>query len=103
MTESPATNRWPDDDVILYDGVCVFCSRWVRFVAARDTKRRLRFTPTQSAYGTRPAQAPRINPAHPRTNPGTPGPLALFQISPRPQTPSTPPRPQPPPLAPSPP
>ena len=25
--------RWPDDDVILYDGVCVFCSRWIRFIA----------------------------------------------------------------------
>jgi predicted DCC family thiol-disulfide oxidoreductase YuxK len=24
---------WPDDDVILYDGVCVFCSRWIRFIA----------------------------------------------------------------------
>ena len=33
---SRATNPWPDDDVILYDGVCVFCSRWVRFVARRD-------------------------------------------------------------------
>jgi predicted DCC family thiol-disulfide oxidoreductase YuxK len=30
------TRPWPDDDVILYDGVCVFCSRWIRFVAARD-------------------------------------------------------------------
>ena len=30
---SRATSPWPDDDVILYDGVCVFCSRWVRFVA----------------------------------------------------------------------
>jgi len=26
-------NPWPDDDVILYDGVCVFCSRWIRFIA----------------------------------------------------------------------
>jgi predicted DCC family thiol-disulfide oxidoreductase YuxK len=24
---SGATSPWPDDDVILYDGVCVFCSR----------------------------------------------------------------------------
>ena len=30
---------WPDDDVILYDGVCIFCSRWVRFVATRDVER----------------------------------------------------------------
>jgi predicted DCC family thiol-disulfide oxidoreductase YuxK len=26
--------------VILYDGVCIFCSRWVRFVATRDVERR---------------------------------------------------------------
>jgi predicted DCC family thiol-disulfide oxidoreductase YuxK len=38
------TNIWPDDDVILFDGVCVFCSRWVRFVAARDVEKRFRFT-----------------------------------------------------------
>ena len=45
--------QWPDDDVILFDGVCIFCSRWVRFVATRDTAKRFRFTPIQSAYGTR--------------------------------------------------
>ena len=63
-----ATNRWPDDDVILYDGVCVFCSRWVRFVAARDMERRFRFTAIQSGYGTRLAQAYGINPDDPDTN-----------------------------------
>ena len=47
---------WPDDDVILYDGVCVFCSRWVRFVATRDVERKFRFTAIQSPYGTRLAQ-----------------------------------------------
>lgn len=31
---SRATNRWPDDGVILYDGVCAFCSRWVRVFRA---------------------------------------------------------------------
>jgi len=36
---------WPDDDVILFDGVCVFCSRWVRFIVARDRAARFRFTP----------------------------------------------------------
>ena len=56
------TNPWPDDDVILYDGVCVFCSRWVRFVATRDVERRFRFTAIQSAYGTRLAQAFGIDP-----------------------------------------
>jgi predicted DCC family thiol-disulfide oxidoreductase YuxK len=62
------TNPWPDDDVILYDGVCVFCSRWVRFVAARDTDRRFRFTAIQSGYGTRLAQAFGIDPHDPDTN-----------------------------------
>ena len=60
--------NWPDDDVILYDGVCVFCSRWVRFVIARDHARRFRFTPIQSAYGTRLARAFGIDPADPDTN-----------------------------------
>jgi predicted DCC family thiol-disulfide oxidoreductase YuxK len=59
---------WPDDDVILYDGVCIFCSRWVRFVIARDVARRFRFTPIQSAYGMRLAQAFGIDPAGPDTN-----------------------------------
>ncbi|WP_029583890.1 thiol-disulfide oxidoreductase DCC family protein [Bradyrhizobium sp. URHD0069] len=62
------TRPWPDDDVILYDGVCVFCSRWIRFVAARDVQRRFRFTAIQSGYGTRLAQAFGINPDDPDTN-----------------------------------
>ena len=60
--------KWPDDDVILYDGVCIFCSRWVRFVIARDTARRFRFTPIQSDYGTRLAKAFGIDPDDPDTN-----------------------------------
>lgn len=60
--------EWPDDDVILFDGVCVFCSRWIRFVATRDVEKRFRFTPIQSAYGTRLAQAFGIDPDDPDTN-----------------------------------
>jgi predicted DCC family thiol-disulfide oxidoreductase YuxK len=60
--------NWPDDDVILYDGVCVFCSRWVRFVAARDRDARFRFTAIQSGYGTRLARAFGIDPQDPDTN-----------------------------------
>src|SRR5258708_11755039 len=70
---------WPDDDVILYDGVCVFCARWVRFVAARDTKRRFRFTAIQSGYGTRLAQALGINPDDPDTNAVIHGGVAYFK------------------------
>jgi predicted DCC family thiol-disulfide oxidoreductase YuxK len=66
MTE-PA-KIWPDDDVILFDGVCIFCSRWVRFVAARDTQARFRFTTIQSPYGTRLAQAVGIDARDPDTN-----------------------------------
>jgi predicted DCC family thiol-disulfide oxidoreductase YuxK len=65
---APATNRWSDDDVILYDGVCVFCSRWIRFIAARDTDSRFRFTAIQSGYGTRLARAFGIDPDDPDTN-----------------------------------
>jgi predicted DCC family thiol-disulfide oxidoreductase YuxK len=63
-----AMSKWPDDDVILYDGVCVFCSRWVHFVATRDIDRRFRFTPIQSAYGARLAQTLAIDPAAPDSN-----------------------------------
>jgi predicted DCC family thiol-disulfide oxidoreductase YuxK len=70
---------WPDDDVILYDGVCVFCSRWVRFVIARDAQRRFRFTPIQSDYGTRLAQAFGIDPADPDTNAVIHGGVAYFK------------------------
>ena len=63
MTGAPV-NPWPDDDVILYDGVCVFCSRWVRFVAARDVARRFRFTaiqsPTARGWRRRSASTPTI-------------------------------------------
>ena len=59
---------WPDDGVILYDGVCVLCSGWVRFVAKRDARRRFRFTPIESTYGTALAVALGIDPADPDTN-----------------------------------
>jgi predicted DCC family thiol-disulfide oxidoreductase YuxK len=70
---------WPDDDVILYDGVCVFCSRWIRFVAVRDVDRRFRFTAIQSGYGTRLAQAFGIDPADPDTNAVVRGGVACFK------------------------
>jgi predicted DCC family thiol-disulfide oxidoreductase YuxK len=63
-----ARKIWPDDDVILFDGVCIFCSRWVRFVAARDTAARFRFTAIQSRYGASLAQALGIDADDPDTN-----------------------------------
>ena len=72
-------STWPDDDVILYDGVCVFCSRWIRFIAARDKDRRFRFTAIQSPYGTRLAEAFGINPQDPDTNAVVHGGIAFFK------------------------
>jgi predicted DCC family thiol-disulfide oxidoreductase YuxK len=65
--------------VILYDGVCVFCSRWIRFVAARDRDRRFRFTAIQSGYGTRLAQAFGIDADDPDTNAVIHGGVAYFK------------------------
>jgi predicted DCC family thiol-disulfide oxidoreductase YuxK len=70
---------WPDDDVILYDGVCVFCSRWIRFIAARDSDQRFRFTAIQSGYGTRLSQAFGIDPMDPDTNAVIHGGVAYFK------------------------
>jgi predicted DCC family thiol-disulfide oxidoreductase YuxK len=79
MIGKDVVNRWPDDDIILYDGVCVFCSRWIRFVAARDVKRCFRFTAIQSDYGQRLAQAFGIDPADPDTNAVVHGGVATFK------------------------
>jgi predicted DCC family thiol-disulfide oxidoreductase YuxK len=59
---------WPDDNVILYDGNCVLCSGWTRFILRRDHARRFRFTPIQSPYGRALAQRLGINPDDPDTN-----------------------------------
>src|SRR5277367_4531595 len=68
---------WPDDDVILYDGVCVFCSRWIRFIAARD--KTFRFTSIQSDYGARLAKTLGIDPGDPDTNAVIHGSVAYFK------------------------
>jgi predicted DCC family thiol-disulfide oxidoreductase YuxK len=78
MTNDPRA-LWPDDDIILYDGVCIFCSRWIRFVATRDTAKRFRFTPIQSDYGRRLAQHFGIDPDDPDTNAVIHGGKAYFK------------------------
>jgi predicted DCC family thiol-disulfide oxidoreductase YuxK len=40
-----------DSEVIVFDGVCLLCSRWVRFIVARDPKKRYRFAAMQSESG----------------------------------------------------
>lgn len=68
-------SRWspqpaPDepDGLILFDGVCVFCSRWVRFVIDRDPERRFRFVTIQSEPGRVLAARFGIDPDAPQTN-----------------------------------
>ena len=68
-------SRWspqpcPDepDGLILFDGACVFCSRWVRLVIRLDRKRRFRFTPIQSDRGRALAVRFGIDPDCPETN-----------------------------------
>lgn len=68
-------SRWspqpaPDepDGLILFDGVCVFCSRWVRFVIDHDPACRFRFLPIQSEAGRALAMRYGIDPEAPETN-----------------------------------
>jgi predicted DCC family thiol-disulfide oxidoreductase YuxK len=79
MKKTRQNITWPDDDVILFDGVCVFCSRWVQFVLARDKQARFRFTAIQSPYGMRMAQALGIEPDDPDTNAVIHGGTAWFK------------------------
>lgn len=68
-------SRWspqpaPDepDGLILFDGVCVFCSRWVRFVINRDPEQQFRFITVQSETGRALAARFGIDPEAPQTN-----------------------------------
>jgi predicted DCC family thiol-disulfide oxidoreductase YuxK len=56
------------DGLILFDGVCVLCSGWVKFVLERDRKERFRFVPIQSAYGQVLAERFGIDLSAPQTN-----------------------------------
>jgi predicted DCC family thiol-disulfide oxidoreductase YuxK len=39
------------DRIIVFDGVCVLCSRWVDFVLRRDPLGRYKFAAMQTARG----------------------------------------------------
>ena len=53
--------------IILFDGVCVLCSRWYRFVTARDRAQRFRFVAIQSPEGRALAGRFGIDPDNPET------------------------------------
>ncbi|MEM7192499.1 MAG: DCC1-like thiol-disulfide oxidoreductase family protein [Pseudomonadota bacterium] len=49
----PAVQNFPDNcQLIVFDGVCVLCNGFARFVARRDVERRFRFTEAQSPLGS---------------------------------------------------
>lgn len=47
---TPAANN-PSESVILFDGVCNLCNRFVDFVIRRDRHEKFRFASLQSDYG----------------------------------------------------
>jgi predicted DCC family thiol-disulfide oxidoreductase YuxK len=57
-----------ESGIILYDGVCVLCTGWFKFVASRDTARRFFFAAIQSPHGRALAQRIGIDPDNPETN-----------------------------------
>ena len=65
---SPVPAGEVEDGLILFDGVCVLCSRWVDFVIKRDPGARFRFLPIQTPRGCAVARRFGINEDTPETN-----------------------------------
>jgi predicted DCC family thiol-disulfide oxidoreductase YuxK len=68
------------DRLILFDGVCVLCSRWVAFVIAHDPDARYRFAAIQTPRGRQLAERFRIDVDHPETNVIIAGGRAYFKL-----------------------
>ncbi len=51
LDQDTASGRLRGHDVIVFDGVCVLCSAFMRFVLKHDTARRYRFVIAQSDLG----------------------------------------------------
>jgi predicted DCC family thiol-disulfide oxidoreductase YuxK len=68
------------DGLILFDGVCVLCSGWVRFLLKRDRAGYFRFTPIQSPYGRELVGRLGIDPENPETNVLIDGGCAYFKF-----------------------
>jgi predicted DCC family thiol-disulfide oxidoreductase YuxK len=67
------------DRVILFDGVCVLCSRGARFVIARDPAATFRFVAVQEPYGSGLAARLGIAVESPETNAVVLGGWAYFK------------------------
>ena len=57
----------PLDGVMVFDGVCRFCSGYVGFVLRADSNGAIRFTAMQSAFGRRLCLAHGVDPDDPAT------------------------------------
>lgn len=67
--DDPAVPPFPDDKpVIVFDGICVMCSAWVKFVLRHDTKRIYRLLHAQSELGTALYRHYGLNPIDYETN-----------------------------------
>lgn len=51
MSNQPLTVMGEQDRVILFDGVCVLCSHWARFLMRFDQQQRYKLATVQSAEG----------------------------------------------------
>jgi predicted DCC family thiol-disulfide oxidoreductase YuxK len=50
--DDPAVPAFPDDrPIIVFDGHCVMCSGWVRFILRQDRRQVFRFLPAQTPLG----------------------------------------------------
>jgi predicted DCC family thiol-disulfide oxidoreductase YuxK len=65
---SPISAREVEDGLVLFDGVCVLCSRWVDFVIRRDPSARFRFLPIQTPRGRQIARRFKVDAEAPETN-----------------------------------
>jgi predicted DCC family thiol-disulfide oxidoreductase YuxK len=68
------------DHIILFDGVCVLCSRWVAFVIRHDRSARYRFVAIQTPLGRSLAARFGINADYPETNVVVVGGRAHFKL-----------------------
>ena len=65
---SPRPARGLPEGLVLFDGVCILCSGWVRFIIPRDPEARFSFLAIQSEQGRAVATALGIDPDDPETN-----------------------------------
>ena len=68
------------DRLVLFDGVCVLCSRWVAFVIAHDPAARYRFIAIQTPRGRQLAERFHIDAENPETNVIIAGGRAYFKL-----------------------